>query len=87
MASRRMGRRLRLATAQANVWKTVEIRLTGATIVSRRLGWRLEVSRRLCWRLAVEGIVENNRCSSTTVSRRLGWCLAVERIVGHNRQK
>ena len=87
MASRRIGRQLRPATAQANVWKTVEIRLIEATIVSRRLGWCLKVSRRLCWRLAVEGIVGNNRCSSTTVSRRLGWRLAVEGIVGHNRQK
>ena len=87
MASCRMGSRLRLATAQSNVEKTVEIRLTGTTIVSHRLGWHLEVSRRLCWRLAVEEIVGNNRCSSTTVSRRLGWRLDVEGIVGHNCQK
>ena len=45
------------------------------------------ISRRLCWRLEVEGIVGNNRCSSTTVSRRLGWRLAVEGIVGNNHQK
>ena len=77
MASHRMGRRLRLATAQSNVWKIVEIWLIEATIVSRRLGW--------C--LAVKGIVGNNRGSSITVSRRLGWHLAVEGIVGHNRQK
>ena len=72
-----MGGRLRLATAQANVGKIVEIRLIEPTIVSHRL----------CWRLAVEGIVGNNRCSSTTVSRRLGWRLVVEGIVGNNHQK
>ena len=77
MASCRMGRRLRLAITQSNVWKTVEIRLIEATIVSRQLGWRL----------AVKGIVGNNRGSSITVSRRLGWRLAIEGIVGHNRQK
>ena len=77
MASRRMGRRLRLATAQANVWKTVGIRLIEATIVSRRLSWRL----------IVKGTVGNNCGSSITVSRRLGWRLAVEEIVGHNHQK
>ena len=77
MASRRMGRRLRLAIAQSNVWKTVEIRLIEATIVSHRLGWRL----------AVKGIMGNNRSSSATVSRLLGWRLPVEGIVGHNRQK
>ena len=87
MASRHMDRRLRLATTQSNVEKTVEIRLTGTMIVSRRLAWRLEVSRHLCWRLVVEGIVGNNRFSSTTVSHRLGWRLAVGGIVGHNRQK
>ena len=47
MASRRMGRRLRLATAQSTVEKPWE---RGTT-----------VSHRLSWRLTVEGIVGNNR--------------------------
>ena len=77
MVRRRICRHLRPATAQANVGKTVEIRLIEATIVSHRL----------CWYLWVEGFVGNNRCSSTTVSRLLGQRLAVEGIVGNNRQK
>ena len=76
MASRRMGRRLRPATTQANVEKIVEIsRREVAVMASRRMGRRLILATA---QADVEKTVEIRLTGTMIISRLLGWRLAVE---------
>ena len=76
MVSRRMGRRLRPATAQENMKKTIEIsRREMVVMASRRMGRRLILATA---QADVEKTVEIRLTGTTIISHRLGWRLAVE---------